>query len=295
MVSYDNETIGIELTTGYPLAENLYISYTFGATRQDLKSNKLFLQALDFWGTYGEGSLDNTFYDFSFSVGLSRNNLDRSVFPTSGSRQSLSAFVTLPQVSDLQYYKLEAQTFHYFPLNSGHDFVFAIRGRAAYGDGYGDVDGLDQKLPFFDNFYLGGDQWLRGFKRNSVGPRAVYLGANSSASVDKDDNLGGNALWSLSGEIIIPTPFVSEAYKNQVRTSLFIDAGAVWDTNYDEYTSGLSGLPDYGDPSKFSAAAGISLTWMSPVGPLSFSFARPIKEQDGDDAEFFSFDIGGRF
>ncbi len=295
VVSYENETIGIELTTGYPLAENLYISYTLGATRQDLKSNKLFLQALDFWGTYGEGSLDNTFYDFSFSVGLSRNNLDRSVFPTSGSRQSLSAFVTLPQVSDMQYYKLEAQTFHYFPLNSGHDFVFAIRGRAAYGDGYGDVDGLDQKLPFFDNFYLGGDQWLRGFKRNSVGPRAVYLGANGSASVDEDDNLGGNALWALSGEIIIPTPFVSEAYKNQVRTSLFIDAGAVWDTNYDEYTSGLSGLPDYGDPSKFSAAAGISLTWMSPVGPLSFSFARPIKEQDGDDAEFFSFDIGGRF
>lgn len=296
VVSYDNETIGLEVTSGYPLSENVYVSYSVGATRQDITSNKLFLQALDFWSVYADGNKpNNTFYDFSVSVGLSRNNLDRSVFPTSGSRQSLSAFVTLPEISDLQYYKLEAQTFHYFPLNSGHDFVFAVRGRAAYGDGYGQVDGLDQKLPFFDNFYLGGDQWLRGFKRNSIGPRAIYPTNNNSASIDDDDNLGGNALWSVSAEIIVPTPFVSESYKNQVRTSIFLDAGAVWDTHYDEYTSGYSGLPDYGDPSKFSAAAGISLTWMSPVGPLSFSFARPVKEQDGDDSEYFSFDIGGRF
>ena len=295
VVSYDNETIGLEISTGYPLAENVYINYALGATRQDITSHKLFLQAVDFWGVYGaDNKPSNTFYDYSFSVGLSRNNLDRSIFPTSGSRQSISLFATLPEVSDLQYYKIDAQTFHYFPLNSGHDFVFAIRGRAAYGDGYGDVDGLDQKLPFFDNFYLGGDQWLRGFKRNSVGPRAIYA-SKEGAYVDDDDNLGGNAIWAVSAEIVVPTPFVSETYKNQVRTSIFFDAGAVWDTHYDEYTGNLSGLPDYGDPSRYSAAAGIALTWMSPVGPLSFSFARPVKEQDGDDSEFFSFDIGGRF
>ena len=45
----------------------------------------------------------------------------------------------------------------------------------------------------------------------------------------------------------------------------------------------------------YSAAAGVSVTWMSPVGPLSFSFARPVKEQEGDDSQVFSFDIGGRF
>ena len=296
VVSYDNETIGLEVTSGYPLSENVYVSYSVGATRQDITSNKLFLQALDFWSVYADGNKpNNTFYDFSVSVGLSRNNLDRSVFPTSGSRQSLSAFVTLPEISDLQYYKLEAQTFHYFPLNSGHDFVFAVRGRAAYGDGYGQVDGLDQKLPFFDNFYLGGDQWLRGFKRNSVGPRALYPGANGTVTVDDDDNMGGNALWAVSAEVIVPTPFISEAYKNQVRTSLFVDAGALWDSNAGDYTAGYRNAPEYDDPSRYSAAAGISVTWMSPVGPLSFSFARPVKEQDGDDSEYFSFDIGGRF
>lgn len=295
VVSYDNESLGFDLTTGYPLSENVYISYTLGIQRMDITSNKLFLQALDFWLTYGDGGLNNTFYDYSFSINLNRNNLDRTVFPTSGSRQNFSIFTTIPKISDLQYYKIDAQTYHYFPLNREHDFVFAVRGRAAYGDGYGSVDGLDQKLPFFDNFYLGGDQWLRGFKRNSVGPRALYPGSNGQVTIDDDDNLGGNALWAVSAELVVPTPFISEAYKNQVRTSLFVDAGALWDTNSTNYTAGYSNAPDYSDPSKFSASAGISLTWMSPVGPLSFSLARPIKEQDGDDSEFFSFDIGGRF
>lgn len=295
VVSYDNETIGFDLTSGYPLSENVYISYTAGVQRMDITSNKFFLQAVDFWRTYGQGSLSNDFLDFTFRVNLSRNNLDRSVFPTSGSRQNLSVFTTLPEISDLQYYKIDAQTFHYFPLDMEHNFVFAIRGRAAYGDGYGSVDGLDQKLPFFDNFYLGGDQWLRGFKRNSVGPRALYPGANGSVTVDDDDNMGGNALWAVSAEVIVPTPFVSEAYKNQVRTSLFVDAGALWDSNAGDYTAGYRNAPEYDDPSRYSAAAGISVTWMSPVGPLSFNLARPIKEQDGDDSEFFSFEIGGRF
>ena len=271
------------------------MTYTLGVEKMHLKSNKIFLQALDFWRTYGEGSLSNDFINYTFRINVNRNNLDRSVFPTSGSRQNLSVFTTLPKGSDLQYYKADFQTFHYFPLNENHDFVFAIRGRGAYGNGYGTVDGLDQKLPFFNNFYLGGDQWLRGFKRNSVGPRALYPGEGGKVTIDEDDNLGGNALWALSSEIIVPTPFISEAYKSQVRTSLFVDAGCLWDTNSTEYTKGYSGAPDYSSPNNFSASAGVSLTWMSPVGPLSFSLARPIKEQDGDESEFFSFDIGGRF
>lgn len=297
VVSYDTETIGFDITSGYPLSENLYISYTLGVAQMDLKSNKYFLQALDFWRTYGSSGSDlsNDFLDFTFRVALNRNNLDRTVFPTSGSRQMLSAFMTLPEISDLQYYKLEAQTFHYFPITDDHDFVFAIRGRAAYGDGYGTVDGMDQKLPFFDNFYLGGDQWLRGFKRNSIGPRALYPAANNQVTIDDNDNLGGNALWALSAEIIVPTPFISEAYKNQVRTSIFLDSGALWDTNAGDYTQNYTNAPEYDDPSNFSAAAGLAVTWMSPVGPLSFSIARPVKEQDGDDTEYFSFDIGGRF
>lgn len=295
VVSYDKETIGFSVNSGYPLSENQYISYSLGYESMDITSNKFFLQAIDFWKVYGQGGFSNTFDDYIATITWSRNALDRSVFPTSGSRQVASLFATLPSVSDLQYYKADLQTFHYFPLNNTHSFVFAIRGRAAYGDGYGSVDDLDQKLPFFDNFYLGGDEWLRGFSRNSIGPRAIYSGPNGEAQVSDDDNLGGNALWAVSAELIVPTPFVSEAYKNQVRTSLFFDAGCLWDTHADDYTGLVKNAPDYGSPSNYSASVGLSLTWMSPVGPLSFSLAHAVKEQTGDDSQVFSFDIGGRF
>lgn len=295
VVSYENETIGMDITTGYPLSENVYISYTAGVQHMDIKSNKAFLQAIDFWRTYGEGGMNNDFLNFTFEINLNRNNLNRSVFPTSGSRQNISLFSTIPSISDLQYYKIDAQTYHYFPLSSDHDFVFSLRARGAYGDGYGNSDGMAQKLPFFDNFYLGGDQWLRGFKRNSVGPRALYVNGEHSVSVDDDDNVGGNALLAVSAELIVPTPFISDSYKNQIRTAFFVDAGTLWDTTAGDYLANYPNAPEYDDPSRYSMSAGLAVTWLSPVGPLSFNLARALKKQDGDDTEVFSFEIGGRF
>jgi outer membrane protein insertion porin family len=102
-------------------------------------------------------------------------------------------------------------------------------------------------------------------------------------------------------ELIFPTPFLDESFANSVRTSLFVDAANVWDTefNLDSYSdldaSQFNQLEDYSDPRRFRSSGGLSVQWLSPMGPMIFSFAKPIREEEGDDSSFFSFNIGKTF
>ncbi len=100
-------------------------------------------------------------------------------------------------------------------------------------------------------------------------------------------------------ELIVPTPFASDEARSQVRTSLFIDMASVWDTEFDYRSGGASYgnryYYDYSDPSKYRSSYGVALQWMSPMGPLVFSLAKPIKKYDGDNEEFFTFTIGRTF
>lgn len=157
---------------------------------------------------------------------------------------------------------------------------------------------------FFENYYVGGYRTLRGFSSNTVGPRAIYLseinGNNSGEITDKA--LGGNAKYTLSAELIFPVPLLDEAYTRQVRSSLFIDAGEVWDTefNYAQYSQASCSyncdyFGDYSKPGRIRASIGTQLTWISPMGPLVFTLAWPVKKYEGDDTEIFSFNIGNSF
>ncbi len=290
VIDYTNKTIGAVAYLGYPLSETLSVNYSLGAERNRIKNNGLRFEQGDvffkMYGKNGESAVD--FINYKAGIDLTRNTLNQKVFPTDGSKQVLSLMITTPN-SDVHYYKATAETYNYFPLNEYKDYIFAMRGRAGYGNGYRDKNGQKEIMPFFDNFSLGGSEWLRGFKRNSVGPRAIYWNKKTSSWYESSNSIGGNAFWAASAEIMFPTPLVAEAYKNSIRTSIFFDAGSLWDSRSGIYSY------DYSSPSKYRTSAGISLVWMSPLGPLSFNIAKPIKKYDGDDTQQFNFNIGSTF
>lgn len=290
VVDYTNHTYGGVLNLGYPISETWYINYNLGFEKSKIKNNGTRFEQSDvFFAMYSkDATREVEFLDYKAGFDLSHNSLDKGVFPTDGNKQVLSFLATTPN-SDMHYYKVTAETYHYFPFDTYHEYVFTVRARAGYGNGYRDKNGMKELLPFFDNFSLGGSEWLRGFKRNSIGPRALYQIWGTDKYYESSTTVGGNAFWTASAEFIVPTPLVSEAYKNSVRTSLFFDAGALWDTRSQMYTV------DYSDPGKYRTSVGISVTWMSPMGPLSFNLAKAIKKYDKDDTEQFNFNIGSSF
>ena len=304
---YTNQSYGASLTWGFPFDELNFFEFGVGYDHNKISNTQEYYQIEKFKQIHGFDRGDNVIEldDFDWSVAWTRNNLNRGYFPTAGNHQRASFRMTIPG-SDAQYFKVQYDVRQYFPLNKDHDFSLLLRGKLGYGNGYGTTEnGSDHLLPFYENFYAGGFTTLRGFRSNTVGPKAVYVGGcdaggiggggNNDCLTGTDDAAGGNAVALASMELIVPTPFASDEVRNQIRTSVFVDAGTVWDTEYDLDKGDGKYLQDYSDPSLIRASYGAALQWMSPMGPLVFSVARPIKKYDGDDEEFFTFTIGRTF
>ncbi|MUH71558.1 BamA/TamA family outer membrane protein [Psychrosphaera haliotis] len=129
----------------------------------------------------------------------------------------------------------------------------------------------------------------------------MFLGADSDLIATTLRATGGNASVFGGIELITPTPLLPEEFSNSVRTSVFVDAGNVWDTEFDlsDYDNlseiQRSKIVDYSDAGRYRVSAGVSLQWLSPMGPLVFTWSRPLKEYEEDEHEVFSFNIGTTF
>ncbi|PKF51467.1 outer membrane protein assembly factor BamA [Enterovibrio nigricans] len=303
IVDYTDKSYGTSLTWGFPFDELNYFDFSLGYTHRQIENLGGYYQIEKFLDSMGDNVTENgglEVDDFDWSASWTRNNLNRGFFPTAGNYQRASFSMTVPG-SDAQYFKLQYDARQYIPLTESHDFSVLLRGRLGYGNGYGSNGEDDYLLPFYENFYAGGFSTLRGFRSNTAGPKAVYdQGAgNNPDLVGSNDSVGGNATALASVELIFPTPFVSADVRNSIRTSVFVDAASVWDTEYDlddaRVISGQEYIYDYSDPSNYRASYGAALQWRSPMGPLVFSVAKPIKSFEGDDEEFFTFTIGRTF
>jgi outer membrane protein insertion porin family len=322
LVSYSRKSVVIGPTLSWPVMENNRVSVGMYYNNLELSD----LQTYDQIKTFSDSFLDpaNPDKKFNFenleaSVGWNRSTLNRGVFPSAGSSQYLNLKASIPG-SDVQYYKINFDSKWYFPLTQSQRWVFLTRFEMNHGNGYGKLDGNDQVLPFWENMQQRSTD-LRGFESNTIGPKGILrtksvdnggpdaFGGTSEVVLGEDfDTIsttyratGGNTSFFGGLELITPTPFLSDEFANSVRTSLFIDVGNVWDTEFDlDNYSNLSAyeqskLTDYSDPGTYRSSAGMSIQWLSPMGPMVFTWSKPIKEYDTDEHEFFSFNIGTTF
>ncbi|MBY6222727.1 outer membrane protein assembly factor BamA [Marinobacter nauticus] len=268
--SYLLDEYGGRVTFGYPTDSITRLNFGAGVTQSNIKPGVFSAQEVRGFIADEGDSFTNYFLFGSWR----RSTLNRGVLPTKGYSHSLSLDVAVPG-SDLTFYKATHKTDFYFPLTDSANWVFRARSEIGYGDGYGDRS----QMPFFEHFYSGGYGSVRGYEANSLGNKAERAAGDFS----DPDPFGGNVLTEGGLELIFPTPFAGDS--RSMRTSFFVDAGQVFDTE-----RGFD--PELGE---VRTSAGISFQWITAVGPLAFSLAKPLNDKSGDDTQVFQFSLGQTF
>lgn len=297
-----SSTSGVaQMVLGLPITETDNVTAQLG-----IDSNQIFA----FPGTtpvpivdYIEAVGQRTFHAWRGEIGWGRNSLNSALTPSRGTLQRLWLEAALPG-STVEYFKINYSFSKFWPLS--RHLVLNTRAELGYGDSYGDPIIRDicftaptqanpnpvqtancttqsddfvktveaDGLPFFENFFAGGVRSVRGFTDNTLGPRA---GAFAGSPFTQP--LGGALKTVGSVEMFFPTLMNTSA----ARVSAFIDVGNVF-TDVDAFDAG-----------ELRASAGIALMWRSPMGPISISYAAPIKKDDIDEIERLQFTFGGSF
>lgn len=309
---YNTDTYGGQVKFGIPInnRERFNFSVEASKTMMEAKTSGIPEEILTFIDDQGDD-----FDEVTFGSSWVWTTLNRGLFPTAGAKQTLAVEVTAPG-SELEYYRVTYEAQQYFHIDG--EWTFRVRTDLGYGDGYGDTEGL----PFFRNFRAGGVGSVRGYSTNTLGPQgatkdfayAYDSSTNTYIAVDSDQDgttdytyeadtyLGGNLKTVASAELIFPLPFVED--QRSVRSALFLDAGNVFNTECIalESTNGLGaqnsdhpGCQSGFDGSEVRLGTGVSFTWITAIGPLTFTFARALNADGDDQTEGFEFSLGQVF
>ncbi|WP_257294510.1 outer membrane protein assembly factor BamA [Endozoicomonas sp. YOMI1] len=275
--SYAADTFGGNVRFGYPLSETESINFSLGVDGTEITTGSGTPRViLDFLGKEGR-----KFTNIKTSLGWSQSELNRGLLPTAGFSQSVSLSAAIPG-STTTFYKLVYRGQYFQPITRSLTARFATR------LGYGGAYGSTSEMPFFENFYAGGFGSVRGYKDNSLGPKAPQ-----SDNANDFNSMGGDVMVEGTVEVLFPLPFVKD--QRSLRTSVFFDFGNVFDTTC---PTGVDMVGCYKpDLAELRYSTGVGLTWITPLGPLTFSLAKAlkVKDQDKDETQTFQFSLGAPF
>ena len=256
--SYNSSSSGVGVRFGVPVTEYDGLNFGLGYERTTLGLDSFSPQRyIDYVNTFGTKS-----DTLRGSLGFSRDTRDSIYFPRNGYLIEAGAEMGLPG-GDVKFYRFQSKVQYLRPIWG--PIVLNVNAEFGYANGYG-----GKPLPFFKNFYAGGVDSVRGFEQSSLGPKDT-----------NGDFIGGNRRIIGNFEVLFPMPGVKG--DKSVRLSAFVDVGNVFGTNEKMRLSDLR------------SSVGIGVSWFSPVGPLKFSLAKPIRQKPEDKVERFQFLLGRVF
>ncbi len=255
--SYDSRRTGGALRFGYPLSEHWRQSLRYRIEQNEITDVQS--DASRFIRDQ-EGERVTS----ALSQRITYDNRDSVLFPTNG----MNAWFDTEWAGlggDASYLSAQVGASWFYPI--ADRWVLNILGET------GAIGGLSEDVEINERYFLGGTT-LRGFERAGLGPRDPVT----------DDSLGGNYFYRGTVEMSFPVGLPEEM---GVLGHGFTDFGSLWDLDESD--------PTILDESSIRAAAGIGVSWRSPMGPVRADVAVPYAKEDYDREEVFRFSFGTRF
>ena len=264
------------LDSKYFLATSVYNSkftgYSYDSHKQgfSLTSGRSITRHSNASLTYGYEHLnltniqdDTILYDKENSIksylspSIGFNNTDNYYFPNNGIKSDLS--ILYAGVGGDQKFIKNTFDFKYFYSLEDRFNITTILKYKIKG-GYIKENGY---TPISEKFYLGGLGTVRGYNYGSISPKD-----------SKNNSIGGDSMLVNSAEISVPV-----SIRKKMWLSAFIDNGRIGKNKMNIVRSSY----------------GVSFDWITPIGPLDFTWAWPIGDKKGDDLRKFEFSIGSSF
>lgn len=261
--AYSLINTGGGLRFGVPVTENDTVFLGLNAEQTEIREGN---GLPDAYRRYAE-KFGKTSTALPLTVGWARDGRDSALVPTEGSLQRFNADVSV--AGDVRYVRTSYQFQQYIPISK--KYTFAFNTDLGFGQGL-----KGQEYPLFKNFYVGGLGSVRGFEQSTLGPSQNTTSTNLAPIY-----LGGPKKVVFNAELLMPFPGAGN--DRTLRLFGFTDIGRA-------YAESESISVD-----ELRASAGIGLSWISPLGPLRFSYALPVRQQTKDKIQRLQFQIGTSF
>ena len=235
--------------------QNDKISYSTGLKYEAFKGHSAV-------NTSSSSIIDNigNFENYKINFTTRYDTTNNYFYPTNGHLNIFSIIYSPKDISDNAFYKLSLKNNNYFQLPKTENYIF-------FNNKYGYARSLNSKLKTIDAFYLGGMNF-KGFDYKGIGP------------YDGNIYLGGNEYFTST--IGYGSSFIFDD-KDNINIKFFLTTGSIWNSDYVSSDIDLR------------SSIGTSLDFITPIGPISFSFSSPIEKNNSDKTRSFDFSLGTSF
>lgn len=254
--SFQTTNFGFEPSIRFPVGENTRMGVSYRLSSDEIRD-------VTSGSTIIQDDQDGPLVTSSVGLTLSYDKRNSRVNPTSGFIVSLDEEIA-GLGGDLSFSKTIVRAKGY---TSFFDDSLVLSAELE-GGALVSTDDSDSRVT--DRFFLGGSS-LKGFSTGGIGPR------------DSGDALGGNYYGVVRLQGSFPIGFGEDS---GIYGGVFAEAGSVWD---------LGSIVIDDDEMYLRASTGVSLFWATPIGPLEFSYAFPMRYEDDDITQNFSVAVSTRF